>query len=118
MLEKLSMSVRSALITIAGGKPAHGELPRWLGDIAKKVGISYRTARSLWNDEISNPDHLAARAVRDAAEAILAEKEREQHAAQYDTLVARLASSDEDFHREDISAILHAAHLLRQMART
>lgn len=118
MLEKLSMSVRSALITVAGSKPSHGELPRWLRGIAKQVGLSYRTTRSLWTGEISNPDHLAARAVRNAAEEILAQKEREEHAAQYDTLVARLVSSDEDFHREDISAILHAADLLRTMART
>jgi len=118
MLEKLSMSVRSALITVAGGKPGYGELPNWLRSVAKKVGISYRTTRSLWTGEISNPDHLAARAVRQAAEAILAEKERERHAAQYDSLVASLVSKDPDFHSEDVSAILYAASLLRSMART
>lgn len=118
MLEKLSMSVRSALITVAGGKPMHGELPRWLRSISKQVGLSYRTTRSLWTGEISNPDHLAARAVRNAAEAILAQRELEQHAAQYDSLVASLVSKDPDFHSEDVSAILHAAHLLRTMART
>ena len=82
------------------------------------IQASTTASATPWTGEISNPDHLAARAVRQAAEAILAEKEWERHAAQYDSLVASLVSKDPDFHSEDVSAILYAAHLLRTMART
>lgn len=119
MLEKLSkMSVRQAMATIGGGLPSHGELPRWLTGIAKHTGLSYRTVRSLWNDEIKNSQHHAARAIQKAADELLAQREREAHAAQYDSLVASLISKDEAFHSEDINSILYAADLLRKMART
>ena len=65
MMEKSSkMSTREAMITLAGRPPMHGEQPRWLTKISKAAGISFRTAKSLWNEEISDPEHLAAKAVR------------------------------------------------------
>jgi len=61
------MSTREAMIVLAGRPPAHGELGRWLQKIARSAGISFRTARSLWNEEITDPNHLAAKAVRQRA---------------------------------------------------
>jgi hypothetical protein len=118
MLEKLSMSVRQAMISLQGNAPMHGELPRWLDGIAKKANISFRTARSLWQNEIKNPDdHLAAREVRRLAQIALAQREARDLATQYENIAERLNANDPDFHRSDAAALIHAARILRGLDR-
>lgn len=114
MLEKLSkMSAREAMIELMGSKPAYGELPRWLGKVAHAAGISFRTARSLWNDEIKNPDHLALRAIKDRARIAKAKRDAAIVADYFSRRAQALANIDEDFHRLDIDAFRAAARAVR-----
>jgi hypothetical protein len=113
MVEKSSkMSTREAMIVLAGRPPAYGELPRWLDKIAKATGISFRTARSLWNEEISDPEHLAAKAVRQQAQIEEARRDAKVVANFFNSRAQALANVDEDFHRNEIDAFLAAARAI------
>lgn len=106
------MSTRTAMITLAGRPPAHGELPRWLSAIAKATGISFRTARSLWNEEITDPNHLAARVVRQQAEI---EEARRNAAVVQKFFISRaeeLTRLNADLNRGEIDAFLAAARAI------
>jgi hypothetical protein len=110
MLEKSSkMSTREAMIAVAGSAPMHGELPRWLTKIAKATGISFRTARSLWNEEIRDPNHLAVQAVQRQAQIIEAQRDAKVVANFFNSRAQALANIDPDFHRNEIDAFLAAA---------
>lgn len=113
MLEKSSkMSTRQAMIAIAGGAPMHGELPRWLERVSKAAGISVRTAKSLWNEEIKDPEHLAAKAVRQRAQIEEAKRDARVVANFFNSHAQALANIDADFHRESIDAFVAAARAL------
>jgi hypothetical protein len=119
MLEKWSkMSAREAMIALAGGPPSHGELPRWLTKVADAAGISFRTARSLWNDEIKNPEHLAAKAVRQQAQLEEARRNAKVVANFFNSHAQALSNIDPDFHRHDIDAFREAARILGHRDRT
>ena len=119
MLEKSSkMSAREAMITLAGRPPMHGELPRWLTKISKATGISFRTARSLWNEEITDPEHLAAKAVRQQAQIEEAKRDAAVVANFFDRRAQALANIDPDFHRNEIDAFLEAARIVGGRDRT
>lgn len=119
MLEKLSkMSVREAMITLGGGVPGYGELPRWLATIARHANISFRTARSLWNNEIKNPNHLAAREIVRLAQLKEARRDALMAAEFFDRRAAKLASIDPDFHRHEIAAFVEAARSIRDRNST
>lgn len=122
MLEKSpKMSAREALINLAGRPPAYGEQPRWLQYVAKLAGITPRTARSLWNDEIKKPDHQAVRLVQRA----LDERQRIEEARRDAQTVAdifnrhaqALAAIDPDFHRPTIDAFVEAARVIGRRDR-
>lgn len=119
MVEKSSkMSTRAAMITLAGNPPAHGELPRWLSKIASSAGISFRTARSLWNEEITDPDHLAAKAVRQQAQIEEAKRDAAVVANFFSRHAQALSNIDPDFHREQIDAFVAAARAISNRDRT
>lgn len=119
MVEKSSkMSTRAAMIVLAGRPPAHGELSRWLTRIAKSAGISFRTARSLWNEEITDPDHLAAKAVRQQARIEEARRDAEVVANFFNSHAQALANIDPDFHREQIDAFVAAARAISDRGGT
>jgi hypothetical protein len=106
------MSTREAMIVLAGRPPAHGELGRWLQKIARSAGISFRTARSLWNEEITDPEHLAAKAVRQQAQVEEAKRDAEVVANFFNKRAQALANVDPDFHRDEIDAFLQAARAI------
>lgn len=113
MVEKSSkMSTREAMISLAGRPPGYGELPRWLSKIAKSAGISFRTARSLWNEEISDPEHLAAKAVRQQAQIEEAKRDAKVVANFFNSRAQALANIDPDFHRGEIDAFVAAARAI------
>jgi len=118
MLEKWSkMSVREAMIALAGEPPAYGAQARWLAGIAKKVGASYRTARSLWLNEIKDPNHWAAREVRRQAEIEKARREANLLATKFEK-IAEGSNAHKNLSSSDIAALVHAASILRSMDRT
>lgn len=113
MLEKLSkMSTRQAMIALVGRPPTHGELPRWLSKVAQAAGISFRTARSLWNEEITNPDHLAAQAVRREAQILEAKRNASNLAGIYQGAAIAMQNVDADFYRDQIAAFFSMARQL------
>lgn len=119
MLEKWSkMSAREAMIELAGRPPMHGELPRWLGNIAASVGISFRTARAIWNGEITKPDHLAIEKLKRQAKVEAARREAAQLAQRFETIAGGLNAKDPDFYSADVSALVHAARILRNVDRS
>jgi hypothetical protein len=117
MLEKLSkMSVREAMITLAGGPPTYGAQARWLAGVAKKVGASYRTARSLWLSEIKDPEHWAAREIRRQAEIEKARREANLLATKFEK-IAEGSNAHTNLSSSDIAALVHAANILRGVDR-
>jgi len=109
MLEKSSkMSTREAIAILAG--PYYGNRDRWLANAAKAVtGVSFRTMRSLWHNEIKNPDHLAAIAVRRQAKIIEAKRDAAKLADIYQGAALAMENVDPDFYRDQIAAFLSMA---------
>jgi hypothetical protein len=119
MLEKLSkMSAREAMISIAGCKPGFGELPRWLKDVADRVGISFRTARSIWNGEIDNDDHLAVKRLKERARAEAARKEVCELASVYNRMAGGMRETDTNFYRTEIDRLERLARIIGGLDRT
>jgi hypothetical protein len=117
MLEKSpKMSAREAMIKLAGRPPMHGELLRWLDNIADAVGISTRMARSIWNGNIK-ADHLAIEKLQRQAAIEEARREAARLAERYEQIARGLNVKDPDFHSADVSALIHAARILRGLDR-
>lgn len=112
MLEKSSkMSTRESIAILAG--PYNGNRNRWLANAAKAVqGVSYRTMRSLWHDEIKDPDHLAAQAVRRQAQLIEAQRNAAKLADIYQGAAVAMENVDPDFYRDQIAAFLSLSRKL------
>lgn len=118
MLEKLSkMSAREAMISLAGSKPGYGELPRWLEGIADRVGISFRTARSLWLGEIIDEDHLALKRLKEQARIEEARREARQLASQYAQIAGGMRGSNQDFYRAEIDRLERLARIIGGLDR-
>lgn len=106
MLEKLpKMSARQMMIALAGRPPAYGEQPRWLSSLAKRLKLSERTVRSLWNNEISDPNHRAIQEIRRALEIAEAKKEAAKLAHQYRGIAGGMRAQDENFYRTEIDRL-------------
>jgi hypothetical protein len=121
MSEKSSgvSSMREAISIVAGPKDWGDTRESWLARVPRKVQkVTYRTVKALWYGEITDPEHRAAREIQRVADAIVASRDRARQIFEYETLAVGLQSRDPEFHREDINSILHAAHLLRTLART
>lgn len=105
MLEKSSkMSTREAIAVLAG--PYNGNRNRWLANATKAVkGVTFRTMRSLWNNEIEDPNHLAALAVKNRAEVIKAKREAAELAVQFQAIAGGMLAQDEDFYRPQIDRL-------------
>ena len=119
MLEKLpKMSTRELMIALSGRPPAYGEQPRWLGSIADKIGVSVRMARSLWNDEIKNPDHRAIKKMRRELELASARKEAAALVQQYQTIAGGMRAQDQDFYSAEIARLERLVRIIGGLDRT
>ncbi len=119
MLEKWSkMSAREVMIALVGRQPTHGELPRWLKNVSEMVGISFRTARSLWNDEIKNPGHWAIKKIKQEAEIADARTEDAALANQYQDMAGGLRATDENFYRADIDRLERLVRIIGCLDRS
>ena len=119
MLEKLpKMSAREVMIALSGRPPAYGEQPRWLGAIAKRLDISVRMARSLWNEEIRDAEHWAIKRVKREMEVAEARKEASALAQQYQSIAGGLRVTDEDFYRSEIDRLERLARIIGGLGRT
>lgn len=118
MLEKSSkMSTREAIALLAG--PYHGNRDRWLANAAKRVtGVSFRTIRSLWHNEITDPDHLAALAVKRQAQILEAQRDAAKLADVYESAAQAMGNVDPDFYRNQIDVLVGAARILGALDST
>lgn len=126
-------NVRNEIAIVAGPKNWGDTRESWLAKVPRAVKklletedetITFRTVKALWYGEINDPQHWAARDIRRAAEAMQARKEladarrtTRSLADQYETIAGGMLATDPDFHGEDISALIHAARILRGLDR-
>ena len=106
------MCVREAMITLAG-KPGYGEQPRWLEKVANAANISTRAARDLWRGDISDHNHRAAIAVRNAVELKQARAEAKALADLYQKIIGGMRATDETFYS---AQIVQFERLVRQIS--
>jgi hypothetical protein len=112
-LEKGSV-MRELVAAVAGPRQWGDTRQSWIGRAARRAGVSYRAAKSLFYGEITDPEHKAARKMKAAA----GKHEAEQLARQFEGLALALDVRDEAFHRQDIDALISAARALRGLHRT
>lgn len=118
MLGKFAkMSARELMIALSGRPPAYGEQPRWLRSVADKIGVSARMARSLWNEEIKNPDHWAIKQARRQAELAAARKEAAALAQQYQAIAGGMRAADENFYSAEIDRLERLARIIGGLDR-
>lgn len=111
-MEKSSVSAREAIAAVAGPRLANDTRESWLNRAARRAGVSYRQAKSLWYGEIDNPRHLAFRRVVDAAQQH-GHREANKLAGQFETIVSALRIVDPEFHRDTIDTLVGLAGRLR-----
>lgn len=118
MLEKSSkMSTRDAIAILAG--PYQGNRDSWLAKVARAVdGVSFRTMRSLWHNEIKDPNHLAAITVRRQAQIIEARRDAAKLAGVYASAAQAMGNVDPDFYRDQIDVLVGAARILGSLDST
>lgn len=106
--------MRDLVAAVAGPMEWSDNRKSWLARAARRAGVSFRQAWALFYGEISDPEHRTVRAFKQAA----GKHEAEQLAARFTGLAHALNHRDQDFHREDVAALLSAARLLRGLDRT
>lgn len=116
MSEKLSgrADVRELVAAVAGPRRWSDTRESWLSRASRRAGVSYRQAKALFYGEITDADHRAARKMREAA----GRYEAQELASRFEALAGALNVKDEDFHRTDVAALLHAARALRGLDRS
>jgi len=115
-VEDRSMTVRDAIYAL-GVEPTGFRPPRQrlFANVARRVGLSYRAVRCAFYGEVGS-EHRVVQKILGAARTN-GQIEAEQLAGKFEAVVAGLLASDENFHRESIDALLHAARSLRDVYR-
>lgn len=108
------VSMRDLVAAVAGPVSAFENRKGWLAKAAREAGVSYRSAKALFYGEITDPEHKAARKMRDAA----GRYEARNLAGQFESLAHSLNVGDQDFHGDTIATLISAARVLRGLDRT
>jgi hypothetical protein len=74
--------------------------------------VSFRTVKALWYEEITDPEHWAARDIRREAELIEAKREASGLALQYQQIAGGMRATDENFYRADIDRLERLARII------
>lgn len=105
--------VRKEIAIVAGPREWGDTRESWLARVSMKVRtVPFRTVKALWYEEITDPDHWAARDIRRAAQIIEARREANALADQYQTIAAGMSSSDPDFFRAEIDRLERLARII------
>jgi len=107
---------RQEVVWVCGPRLETDTRESWLARGAKKAGVTWRQLKALFHREVVDPKHSIGERVRLAA--AQARKEAIQHAAQMQSLVARLQHTDPDFYGEEVNRLLFEIHRLRGLAGT
>lgn len=111
----VALEMKRSIWLLGGGSAVHGNRDRLFEKAARKAGITFRQARSLFYGETVDPKHSVVERVRNAV-AALDRKNQEAARDEYRTLLARierleqaLLVSDADFHGHQIDALRDVA---------
>jgi hypothetical protein len=99
--------MRDALIDL-GGPCGSGERQRWLESVARKIGISFRSAKAIWYRE---RDYPHSRAV----EKVLRARERQTH--EYKELLEHFAKLEDAMRDADPVFFASTIDALKQASR-
>jgi hypothetical protein len=112
-------NVRREIAIVAGPKDWGDTRESWLGRVPRKVKtVSFRTVKALWYNEISDPEHWAARDIRREAELIQARQEAAELASQYQQIAGGMRATDSDFYRTEIDRLERLARIIGGLDRT
>lgn len=106
-----SVNWREEIAWIAGPFGYQDSRESWLQKAAQRAGVTFRTAKSLFYGDKTNPKHDVGERIRKAAED--ARVEARALASQFETIAGGLHAKDQDFYGEDIAALISAARTLR-----
>ena len=98
---------------IAG--PYQGNRKGWLARAARKSGTAFRQIKALYYGENKDPKFSVAFDVLKAASE--ARREAQALASKFESLAGALNAKDQDFHCEDVVALIDAARRLRGVDR-
>lgn len=115
-LEKVSgvQAMRELIAAVAGPVEDFDNRKSWLARAADEAGVSYRAIKTLFYGERHPPNPEVVRKLKEAA----GRYEAQRLAERFEGLARSLNVRDEDFHREDVSALLSAARALRGLDRS
>lgn len=117
MSEKRSEeTMRELIATVAGPVQFTDNRKSWLSRAARNSGLTFRQVKALFYGEITDPNHLAARRLKDAA-VEAGRKEARSLAAQFETIAGGLNATDETFYRDQAAAYVEIARILRGLDR-
>lgn len=120
MLEKSSMNTLSAEMhdaMLVLGKPVYGEKQaRWLPRAARSAGISFRTARALFQRERHDPRASVVEAVRKAVRRARGEKEAQEARREHAAILDRIARLEAAMGLSDAEFFGPERHALRGLA--
>lgn len=116
VVSALALEMRRSIAALAGARSFTETRERWLERAARRAGISFRTAKALFYQEQRDPRASVVERVRDAAQR-LAKQEAADLASRFETIAAALDARDQDFHSDDVAALVGAARALRGLDR-
>lgn len=105
-------TLRDLVATVAGPRQWGDTRESWLYRAARRSKLNYRTIKAIFYGELTDPNHAAARQLRDAA-ARFGKTEAIALAERFETVARGLHAADQVFHRADVDALVHAARALR-----
>lgn len=108
------VALRDLVASVAGPRQWSDTRESWLNRAARRAQLSYRTVKSLFYGELTDPDHPSARKLRDAA-ARLGKTEAQALAEKFETVARALHAADQDFYGSDVSTLVDAAKSLRNL---
>ena len=107
VVSELALEMRSRLLTLAGPRRWTDTRESMLARAARRAGITYRTAKSLFYCESADPKSSVVERIRAATaeqEATNARQEYRELCDRIARLEADLRIQDEEFHSPDVDA--------------
>lgn len=104
--------MRELVASVAGPRQWSDTRESWLARAARQTGISFRTIKAIYYGEITDHGHASVRLLQHEAA-----RRAQVLASRYEAIARGMESTDEDFYREDIAALVHTARALRGLDR-
>ncbi len=115
-----SVGWRLEIAAIAGPVLPEDTRESWLARAARSAAMPYRHVRALFYGEMTDPKYSVAYKVLIAAQKArisAAKMDARALSTKFETIAAGMLNADQDIYREDASALLNAARILRGLDR-